>query len=454
MFGIAFVLMMQTFFPLFADMANETIRLSVVNSSLQAEEFTVRAITADGQQIHRHSVVLGPGAQTVLTGGMLGSALSSASSIKVESASNLFSSALLFSASEVMAAVEGVKAPSRTVHLPGVRVRTGFVELDAVDTNLLVVNTSTETTSVIASFFNMDGVFRKAVAVSLPAGGSRKLRASEVLRNESNADVHFEGRVVIQSDIPIAAWQRVERPLSWSGIRGRGPDEPQAARSGLYLAPFFVFGGGYQSTLSLVNPTNEPLTLQVSGLSNDGRALGEVAVVTLRPGQTLASRVDELLKIPVIAIYPPPVITGSIRVSRPDLQSVPLVATLTIVHSSLSSQLDRQSEMVYWLSAPQPGVWTVPYVETSNLFYSGFAVSNPNEWLPFSTPITIEEFNPAGVLRAKTTYGLSPGETFPALVGAGLSQGYLRVRSEYHIGVLGTLGSHDGRLLESMPAGR
>src|SRR5205085_7508543 len=93
----------------------------------------------------------------------------------------------------------------------------------------------------------------------------------------------FEGYVRLNSNVPIAAWERIVTPLSRKLLRGRTVEEIRSTT--LAVVPHFAVGGIYQSVLNLINPTGAALTLDVSAVDDRGNTIGQSVLMTLSPGQ-------------------------------------------------------------------------------------------------------------------------------------------------------------------------
>src|SRR5262249_21015552 len=115
-----------------------------------------------------------------------------------------------------------------TLILPHVSVNTGFTELDNTDTRVALINASFSPANITAQLFGTDGVLRGSVSLAFPFG-SRIVRVSEafqnLLPNNGLGGKTFEGYVRLVSNTQIAAWQRIESPLTAGVLRGKSLDE-------------------------------------------------------------------------------------------------------------------------------------------------------------------------------------------------------------------------------------
>src|SRR5262249_4137474 len=129
-----------------------------------------------------------------------------------------------------------------TLILPHISVNTGFTELAYADTRIALINASFSQANITAQLFGTDGVLRGSVPITF-AFGSRIVRVSEafqsLLPNNGLCGKTFEGYVRLVSNTQIAAWQRVETPLSAGALRGKSVDE--IPMTTLATFPHFVF---------------------------------------------------------------------------------------------------------------------------------------------------------------------------------------------------------------------
>jgi hypothetical protein len=94
----------------------------------------------------------------------------------------------------------------------------------------------------------------------------------------------------------------------------------------------------------------------------------------------------------------------------------------------------------------------LPFAASSNSYFTGYAIVNPNELLTVQTDVVIEVLDSAGLVRSRSTASLSPQNRITGMVPSGLSSGYLRVTANFPVHLLGSIGTLDGRLLDQIPA--
>lgn len=124
------------------------------------------------------------------------------------------------------------------------------------------------------------------------------------------------------------------------------------------MAPYFVFGGAYRSTLNLINPTEESVAIQLIAEDGSGRAIGESVEQTLVPGEGIRSGIQELFEIATIQTFPLPLVTGYIRIKESQNQPLSLIGSVEIASSGQGTF--QQSAMSYPLGGSVSGTWIIP----------------------------------------------------------------------------------------------
>jgi hypothetical protein len=372
--------------------------------------------------------------------------------IRIDSGSTGCVASLSQGNDETLIGVEAATAGGTTVYLPHVSVATGFFELNHTDTRVAIVNPGTSGANVIAQLFDMDGGLRGSVNLSIPAGGSRNFRSSETF-GEFMADSGlggklFDGYIRLLSNVPIAAWQRIETPLSRSLLRGRTAEEIQPTT--LAILPHFVFGAEYGSFLNLINPTNAPLNLELTAVDSKGASMGETINLTLAPGQNRRSSIGEFFRVAIIAIYPPPLISGYVRIREARGGPFQIVGDTEIFATNRGAT--RGASMLYPISAAAATSWTIPFAASEAGFFTGYSVANPNEMLAVQTDVQVEVVSPAGNVIAARSVSLSPRFRESALIPSGVASGYLRFTSNFPIHILSSIGTRSGQFLDYLPA--
>jgi len=443
---------LQCLFPIFDLEANEFTGMSIVNTDTQTREFTVTATSPDGTNAQSVRLTLNASAQRAgLLREILGTTGPTSGWIRIDSALNTCTSYMTFGTEQSLAATEAMQAaPAGLVILPHISVNTGFAELNHIDTRIAAVNPSSTGANVTARLIGLDGGLGGIFRFAIPASGSRTVRVSEIfqssLPNNNLGGKTFSGYVQLESNTPIAAWQRIETPLSRSLLRGRTLEESQLTSSA--TIPHFAFGGGYDSVINLINMSSTTLTLEVTAHDDKGQRLGDAVQVTLIPGVALRASVPEFFRIPVITIFPPQLITGFIRIREAQSQRFQILGNVEIINSN-SGPLS--ATMMVPVSDSASDAWTMPFAMSSAGYFTGYAIVNPNELLAVQTDVQVEVVNPDGTVRSRSSVQLAPSNRTAALVPAGVRGGYLRFSSNLPIHVGGSIGTEDLRQLDQLP---
>ena len=256
----------------------------------------------------------------------------------------------------------------------------------------------------------------------------------------------FEGYLRLTSSAGVAAWQMVETPL----VRGILGGVPLAQTDSVVMAPYFVFGGAYRSTLNLINPTDESVIIQLIAEDGSGRSIGESVEQTLAPGSGIRSGIQELFEIVTVQTFPRPLVTGYVRVKESQNQPLSLIGSVEIV--SIGQGTFQQSAMSYPFGPSASGTWIIPLALGGSTYYSGFAIANLNESLAVQTDVTVEVVQSNGTVIDTEEVSLSPRDRYTAVVPNGLDSGYIRITANMLVRVLGAIGTKDLRLLEQIPA--
>lgn len=430
---------LQCLFPILDTTTADYTGLSLVNPENQSREFTVTTTSPDGTNVQTGRLTIAAGNQrALLFNEILGTAPAPSSGwLRVDSATSCL--AYMTSGNEeVLAGAEAASSTSTNIILPHITVNTGFA-----DTLLAIVNAGTASANVTIQFFGLDGVAGGTSMVVVPARGSRTLRVSDTFRDASPT-----GYVRLFSDVPVAAWQRIETSLSRSLFRGKTQEEIRATSTA--MLPHFVINGGYVSVLNIVNPTATSLSLEVSAVDDRGSRVGEIVQLTLAAGEARRDLVERFFRVVQIAIFPPPVITGYVRIRQTQGQLFQVAGDIEIYTNDAVAGIG--SAMVYPIGDIAANSWTIPFAVSSSQYFTGYAVATPNELLAVQTDVQVEVVNSDGTVVNRSTISLSPRNRQAALIPGAIQTGYIRFTSNLPIHVMGAIGSRNLRVLEQLPA--
>jgi len=445
-------LLLQSFLPLFDTGPNDYIGLSLVNSGNSAAVVDVSATDGDTGSVLGGQVTLASGEQRallleeILSGGVR----PESGWIRMDAGGSSVDVVLVHGDPDRLTIAEPV-SPSMSLLVPDVRVDTGFRELGHTDTLVTIARPGGFLPAgVTAELVGLDGVSVGSVPITLGANRHVTLKVSEtfrdVLPDNGAGGRSFEGYLRLSSGDGVVAWQRVETPLFSNVLDAQAVGET----TDLYLAPFFVFGGGYRSTLNLVNPTEETLTVELMAEDGSGSFVGEVVRRTLGPGEGIRSDVQDWFGVATIAVFPAPVVDGYIRIRDFQNQEISLVGNVEV--ATIGQGTFTQSSMSYPIGPASQGPWVIPLALGGSTYYSGLAIANPNELLTVQTDITIEIVSSDGTVGNTEQVSLSPRRQHTAVVPETFQSGYVRITSNMPVRIVGALGTRDLRFLEQMPA--
>jgi hypothetical protein len=440
-------------FPIFGGRSSDYLGLSVVNDSAAQQDFAVTVRSSEGMVAQSGNLTIPAGAQRArLLQEILGSPLKSAEGwIRVDGLAVPCRGYLLQGSETSFAGFESASGASAEVALlPHVSVNTGFMELGHTETSVGIVNPNVTPAAVTVELFTLRGVSAGKMDLQVPVQGSRTFRASEafaaVLPNNNVGGKTFEGYIRLTANVGIVAWQRIDTPLRASVLRGRPTSEMQNTSQAVF--PHFVFGGDYGSTLNVLNPGSTPLALELSAQDDQGRQMGEVIRVTLAAGEARRASVGEFFRVVMPQIFPQPNVTGHVRVREVQGQTFRIAGDIQIFRTGQGAAV---ASMLSWISDAPSAQWLLPFVSTALPYVSGYSVVNSNELLTVQTDVTVDLLDQDGKLVNRTTLSLSPGRRHVSVAPGVLPGGFMRIRSNFPVHVLGTIGTRDGQTLDELP---
>ncbi len=436
--------------PVFEPESNAFSGLSLVNMSTVSNEVTVTWTDSEGNDTRTAKLTLAPRAQRVaLLREILGVPDDPAQGwLRIDSSQPGLLSYLTSGRDGVLDGTESASVISTGITLPRVDVNTGFMELEHTDTMISLINPGSAAASVRAELFGLDGVAAGELPVSIPARANRTLRVSEAFRDLLPANGvggrTFRGYMKVSSDVGLAGWLRIDTPLSRSLLRGRGAEEIVAAR--LVLASHFAFGGStlYHSELNFVNAGAAAVTLDLMAQIDNSRFSTRR---TLGPGQVLREDVPSLFGIAVVAVFPPPMLTGYMRIQAADGGMFQGIGDVAITRGT------HEACMLYPVQAGSSLRVTMPFAVNDSNYFTGYAIANPNDLLTVQTDVTIFLLDTDGHLVGfPRNVSLSPSARFAGLIEEKVRSGYLEIRANGPIAVQGSIGTADCSVLASLPA--
>ncbi len=444
---------MSRYFPVFPAGRNGFLGLALVNTAGMVNEATVTWTGADGNGARTGRLSLPPGTQrAVLVREILGTPEDPQDGwILVASSQPGLVAYLTSGTDDAMDGLDPASQSSTAILLPHVEINTGFTELDYTDTLVVLVNPGGAAAGARADLISIDGRPAGSIQVSIPASGSRTIRVSESFRDvmQSNGlgGQRFDGYLQIVADAGLAGWLQIETPLSRRMLRGRAPEDSPPVP--LAMASHFASGGAllYRSALNLVNVGDTSARLELVVQDDRGKNIGTAVQLTLNPGQGMREDVMSLFHVVTPAVYPPPLITGYIRI-RGAGGGVFRAAGDVDIRSG-----GNTAGMLSPIFAAASGERLIPFAVNGKDYFTGYAIANPNELLTVQTDVTVELLDPEGLPAADPlNLSLSPSARVAGVVGKEVRSGYIRIRASGPIVVNGSIGTCDGSSLAFLPA--
>jgi hypothetical protein len=437
--------------PVFGPDSGGFIGLSLVNTAASNNDLIVTWMDADGNIARIANLSLGPGAQHLaLVRDILAIPEDPAQGwIRIDFSEPGLLCYMSSGRNGILDGAESASQVSTGIMLPHVAVHTGFVELEYADTLVNLINPGAAPAHANAALTGLDGKVAGEIAISIPARSSLTFRVSDSFRDalprNSAGGRIFSGYLKISSDQGLAAWLQIDTPLSRRLLRGLAAEEISPAR--LVMGSHFAAGGTalYRSDLNLINAGQSEVTLEcVAQLDRGGRF---TARRTLSPGQGFREDVLALFKIPAVTLFPPPMLTGFIRITAIDGVETRMVGDVDL------SQDRCASAMLVPVGAPASTDATLPLAISDAEYFTGYAIANPNELLTMQTDVTIELLDRNGrMIGTPRKVSLSPSARFVSLIQERIQGGYLRIRSNGPVALVGSIGTTDGSTLSPLPA--
>jgi hypothetical protein len=443
----------SSYLPVFESQVNEFLGLSLVNRAMVDNDITVSWTRADGSDVREGRLSLAPGSQRIRLVREILDLPSDPTEgwLRVDAAQPGLFTYLTAGSDELLDGAGPANDIATSIILEHVEVNTGFVELRHTDTLVQIINPNAAVAGVRTELVNLDGVIVGNLTLSIAPRAARTMRISESFRNAlpaNNVGGHiFNGYLRLASDIAVSGWLRIDTPLSRRLVGGRASADISPSR--LATVAYFASGGPapYHSELNLINAGEAAITLELSARNSRGEIIGEAVRRTLGPGEGIREDVMGLFRVVTPAVFPPPTTTGYIRIQSADGAVFRVIGDISI------SSGDLAASMVYPITTEPLVDWILPFATAGPDYFTGYAIANPNELLAVQTDVTIELFDQDGRLAGPPrSISLSPLGQFVGLVEQPISAGYLRIRSNLPVVVLGSIGASNGSTLLPLPA--
>jgi hypothetical protein len=307
-------------------------------------------------------------------------------------------------------------------------------------TTLLLANPNPSDASITIDLVKTDGTLRSSVQTTIPG---YKLYSGDMLTGTFagiDSDPSDFVRVVSsQGLLPYELLGNVSKDVAV--LAGQN----LTGGSKTLYSPQYVVGGGYDSTLSIVNLDSIPGTVTLALIGDDGSQLGATRVVSVAAGGKIyVSGADFFL-----GSAPSRLTQGYVRVTSNDVRLSGSVTFSDANNGTFATALP----LVSTLRSSQ----VLPHVASNSTFFTGLAMLNPNGT---DATVTVEIYTAAGQRDQSVTQVIPAGsrvsrlltEYFPSLVGQDRSSGYLKVTSDKGIACFGLFGTNGLSVLSAIPA--
>jgi hypothetical protein len=405
---------------------NKDNRLSVFNPTSGSTNLTLTALDATG-----HALGSSPVQQSLASNHGLESTLA-----------DLFGSGLAIATVQIQSTASGILAlgtstgsgVSGSIAVSQQPVLGFMLPSFGDNASLSFFNPQSVATSGKVTLLSVQGTPLASGTVTLPSMSSTTVSAQQLFGTTAT------GQIAAQFVNPVVM---SETSIVGNGVNYVQPQIPYEVTS--WYVPFIASGGGYETDLSLINPSaQQTLSLRAQLFDNQGNPQGSAQQVALAPGAQLLTTVSQLFNLStatagyvqiqvsavmqwVLSYYPG--LIGYARVHVGSIASTTFPLTAYAVSTS------------YELNTAGSGQ------------YQGLAVLNPNGSV---ATVTVQAIDSNGTALATATVSLKPGQfstkLLSELFGAAVPEhSILRVSSSEPVVSISLSGSNSLSSLRAIP---
>lgn len=306
-------------------------------------------------------------------------------------------------------------------------------------TTLLLSNPHPSEAAITIDLVKTDGTVRSSVQTTIAGWGVYSADAATATFAGLDTDPSDYVRVVSpQGLLPYEFFGNVSGDVAVL----EGQDLSVGSR--ILYSPQYAVGGGYASTLSIVNVDPTPGTVTLELIGDDGSRIGSTKTVPVAAkGKIYVSAAEFFLG------SAPTVLTqGYVRVTS---DGVRLLGSVTFSDAS-SGTFTTALPLVAALEKSQ----VLSHVASNSLFFTGLAILNPGG---SDANVTIAVYTDTGQKYETLTRIVEAGhrvsrlltEYFPILVGQDRSSGYIRVTADQGVACFGLFGTSTLSALSAIP---
>jgi hypothetical protein len=314
------------------------------------------------------------------------------------------------------------------------RVYRDFVLPVVEGAEVSLVNPGMSPVDYTVSYISDAGIPQGSLQGIIPSRG-RNIIHSDVIRPKGTSGGYLSGSS--GGVVPL----EVFGTINWIAVHDATEANPAALALTQY-APQFVAGGGYLSTLDLINLEANPTPLTLTWFGDGGQKLGQTVMITLPAGGathlTGAATFglgDEVLTQGYVRIQSSSGrFTGAVGFT--DRRQLAFGTALNLVSSSLTDSYFSQ-------------------VAQDSQYYTGIAAINPGTG---TAAVTVTVHDSSGRQVASGATQIAPGGRFSKLLSElvgtmpPMSRGYFQVSSTEPLVSFALFGTSDGSVLSAIPA--
>jgi len=238
---------------------------------------------------------------------------------------------------------------------------------------------------------------------------------------------------------PIIAFGSFASATTLDSVEAQAP-----IGSASFYIPFFAVGGGYETDISLINRSEDTVTLTAQLIGSSGTAVGSAKPITLAPSQQLLTTASQLFQLTDF-------MTGYVQIATPQLAHAMWTYYPAITGHARIRSSQGDSTVIPVSVYTQTDV-TILDSGTSTSEFQGLALVNPTG---SSVAVTLQAQSPAGNVLSTATVTLGANQMSSKLVseyfGASIPTGsVIRVTSSDAIVATSITGNLNGGPLRSV----
>jgi hypothetical protein len=212
----------------------------------------------------------------------------------------------------------------------------------------------------------------------------------------------------------------------------------------ILYSPQYVVGGGFRTTLSIVNVEGVSGTVTLELFGDDGKGIGTPKTVAIAANGKVHISDQSFLADPTAGL-----VQGYVRITSSGPKLVGSVVFGDPERKQFSSSLPLVSRLA--------SAFVFGQVASNDVYYTGIAMLNPNDT---AASMTIDVYNRNGERIATKMEDLpSKGRVsklliqyFPELKDQNISSGYIKVTSDKGVASFALFGTHSSSVLSAIPA--